>query len=254
MFKYSMINKKKRLICLLSICIINLFLLQSNIYGFGKSNKDDKEESIFINEKKTLKHLFKRVSGGSQKSNENDESCFSAFDSLNKINLNLYDTNRKTNCSNQDWVLFNIQPPNDRGVFTFNYDYLNANSIQIDYCQYSTVGWYENDFQYKLNEMMDLKNGTILNGDGDLFIYAACRARNSNRQFKTAYARILKSKESVKKLDKEPINVFMLGFDSVSRNQWRDSLPRSTNYFIKSLNATVLNGYNIVGDGTPAAV
>ncbi len=46
----------------------------------------------------------------------------------------------------------------------------------------------------------------------------------------------------------------MLGLDSVSRKKWLRHLPQSSEYLIKELGSSVLNGYNIVGDGTPAAL
>jgi len=46
----------------------------------------------------------------------------------------------------------------------------------------------------------------------------------------------------------------MFGFDSVSRLTWIRSLPRSYQYLVDQLGATVLRGYNVVGDGTPQAL
>jgi hypothetical protein len=48
-------------------------------------------------------------------------------------------------------------------------------------------------------------------------------------------------------------NVFMFGFDSVSRMSWIRMLPKSYEYMIK-MGFVVLKGYNIVGDGTPQAL
>lgn len=49
-------------------------------------------------------------------------------------------------------------------------------------------------------------------------------------------------------------NVLVLAFDSVSHNQFLRRLPLAYNYLTTKLNATVLNSYNIVGDGTNAAL
>ena len=46
----------------------------------------------------------------------------------------------------------------------------------------------------------------------------------------------------------------MFGFDSVSRLTWIRNLPRSYDYLVNQLGATVLEGYNVVGDGTPQAL
>lgn len=51
-----------------------------------------------------------------------------------------------------------------------------------------------------------------------------------------------------------PFNVIMYGFDSLSRNAWIRKLPKTYKYMTKNLNADILQGYNIVGDGTPQAL
>ncbi|EDW15152.1 uncharacterized protein LOC6573625 [Drosophila mojavensis] len=49
-------------------------------------------------------------------------------------------------------------------------------------------------------------------------------------------------------------NVLMFGFDSLSRNAFIRKLPRTYAYLTQQLGAIVLQGYNIVGDGTPQAL
>nr|XP_022914226.1 uncharacterized protein LOC111424779 isoform X1 [Onthophagus taurus] len=50
------------------------------------------------------------------------------------------------------------------------------------------------------------------------------------------------------------MNVLMFGLDSVSRNTFIRKLPLSYKYLVDVLGAHVLEGYNIVGDGTPQAL
>ncbi|KAI0240983.1 hypothetical protein LSAT2_003885, partial [Lamellibrachia satsuma] len=50
------------------------------------------------------------------------------------------------------------------------------------------------------------------------------------------------------------LNVLMIGFDSVSRLTWMRNLPKTYDYLVKVLGAVVLEGYNIVGDATTAAL
>jgi len=50
------------------------------------------------------------------------------------------------------------------------------------------------------------------------------------------------------------LNILLFGFDSVSRLTWMRNLPRSYQYIVDELRATVLRGYNVVGDGTPQAL
>lgn len=50
------------------------------------------------------------------------------------------------------------------------------------------------------------------------------------------------------------LNVLMFGFDSISRHTFTRKLPKSYEYLTKELDAFILEGYNIVGDGTPQAL
>lgn len=50
------------------------------------------------------------------------------------------------------------------------------------------------------------------------------------------------------------MNVLMFGFDSLSRNAFIRKLPKSYKYLTDTLDAVILQGYNIVGDGTPQAL
>lgn len=50
------------------------------------------------------------------------------------------------------------------------------------------------------------------------------------------------------------LSVFMFGFDSLSRMAWIRLLPKTREYLLQTLGGIELEGYNIVGDGTPAAL
>lgn len=54
--------------------------------------------------------------------------------------------------------------------------------------------------------------------------------------------------------DDRPFNVIMFGLDSMSRNAFMRKLPRTYQYLTTVLDADILKGYNIVGDGTPQAI
>ena len=51
-----------------------------------------------------------------------------------------------------------------------------------------------------------------------------------------------------------PLNVLIWGHDSLSRNMFIRKLPKSYKYLMENLGGIVLNGYNIVGDGTSQAL
>jgi len=50
------------------------------------------------------------------------------------------------------------------------------------------------------------------------------------------------------------MNVLMIGFDSVSRLTWMRNMPKTHEWFTNNMGGVVLEGYNIVGDGTPQAL
>jgi Protein of unknown function (DUF229) len=56
------------------------------------------------------------------------------------------------------------------------------------------------------------------------------------------------------KADGLPLNVIIWGFDSLSRNMFIRSLPQTYQYLKDHLEVAALEGYNIVGDGTPQAL
>lgn len=60
--------------------------------------------------------------------------------------------------------------------------------------------------------------------------------------------------KSQEEINQMPINVIMYGFDSLSRSAFIRKLPKTYSYLTKKLHADVLQGYNIVGDGTPQAI
>uniref|UniRef100_A0AC35U4Z7 Sulfatase domain-containing protein n=1 Tax=Rhabditophanes sp. KR3021 TaxID=114890 RepID=A0AC35U4Z7_9BILA len=49
------------------------------------------------------------------------------------------------------------------------------------------------------------------------------------------------------------LNVHIISFDSLSQMSYRRNLPKTVKYFEDTMKGVVLNGYNIVGDGTPQA-
>lgn len=79
----------------------------------------------------------------------------------------------------------------------------------------------------------------------------------SNRQYWNGLLTGLRKSDTLaqaKKAKDIPLNVIMYGFDSLSRNAFIRKLPNTYEYMVKHLGADVLQGYNIVGDGTPQAL
>ncbi|CAD7092544.1 unnamed protein product [Hermetia illucens] len=87
------------------------------------------------------------------------------------------------------------------------------------------------------------------------FAKATCKARNGDRWFGIVYGiRNIPSLHRSKKYAQPLLNVLMFGFDSLSRNAFIRKLPKTYEYLVNRLHAHILQGYNIVGDGTPQAL
>lgn len=54
--------------------------------------------------------------------------------------------------------------------------------------------------------------------------------------------------------ESDALDILVFGFDSVSRLTWMKQLPETHRYFVEKLGGIVVEGYNIVGDGTPQAL
>ncbi|GMS95831.1 hypothetical protein PENTCL1PPCAC_18006 [Pristionchus entomophagus] len=69
--------------------------------------------------------------------------------------------------------------------------------------------------------------------------------------------RLEKREEELKRAkrgeDWSGLDVYFLGFDSLSQMSFRRTLPKTVEFLENELGSVVLNGYNIVGDGTPQA-
>lgn len=49
----------------------------------------------------------------------------------------------------------------------------------------------------------------------------------------------------------KPMDVLLISYDSVSRSSWIRRATEATSYALDEMKFVLLNGYNIVGDGTP---
>ena len=159
-------------------------------------------------------------------------------------------------CSSEDWVYVDAD-----GKLFHNTDYLKQQGYVIKHCNYSSIHWLS-DNKVRKSESALIGNGESLNLDAEFF-QIECKLDTSNIDqknitYNTTFARIFKQNSQYNarkiKANKQPINVVMLSLDSVSRENWLSLLPKSSKYLLETLKSNILNGYNIVGDGTPAAL
>ena len=159
-------------------------------------------------------------------------------------------------CLSEDWVYVGAD-----GKLFYNTDFLKRQGYVIKHCNYTSIHWLR-DNMVKKAETILIGNGESLNLDAEFF-QIECKLDTSDINLKkitynTTFARIFKQNTqfNLKKINasKQAINVIMLSLDSVSRENWLSLLPKSSKYLLETLNSNILNGYNIVGDGTPAAL
>ncbi|KAK6195767.1 hypothetical protein SNE40_001124 [Patella caerulea] len=125
-------------------------------------------------------------------------------------------------------------------------------------CEYAPVVRGPNDYSARhMEHIKPMPDGAAMVSD---FFKAACVSINAKRYFNIhsgiAYNETLHKRAEKVKLPKTALglDVLMFGFDSLSRMTWIRKLPKTREYFLKTLKGIELEGYNIVGDGTPQAL
>jgi hypothetical protein len=172
-------------------------------------------------------------------------NCYQAFTTKN-INTNVK-LEPHPACLNKDWVIIHLD-----ATLTYNDVFLTKAGITIRSCSYQTISWSQDDFHFAKSDLITVMNGSRLDVNEDFF-QIKCESTNG-LEYSGVFARVFKPK-FVHNPNRQPINVMMLGLDSVSRDDWLTYLSKTSDFFLNQMNGTtVLNGYNIMGDGTPAAL
>ncbi|CEF69499.1 Protein of unknown function DUF229 family and Alkaline-phosphatase-like, core domain-containing protein [Strongyloides ratti] len=88
------------------------------------------------------------------------------------------------------------------------------------------------------------------------FFHIHCYSKKNNNKWDKYFMRSIVFKENIEKLNKkmdQNLNVHIISYDSLSQMAFRRLLPKTVKYFEDTMKGVILNGYNIVGDGTPQA-
>ena len=161
--------------------------------------------------------------------------------------LKLVKEKQHPECKEKDWVIVHSD-----GKLIYNTDYLTENKIWRINCSYNVIK-LNTDYDFKLEKAIPFTNNQSLDPNEEFFkINCDCIAANTTYQ--GFHARILQPKIKATKPSRKPINVFLLGLDSVSREKWLNGLPKSSRFLLHKMDALLLKGYNILGDGTPNAL
>lgn len=154
----------------------------------------------------------------------------------------------------QNWGFF------DRISHVWNLSKNISLTIESIRCKYRKVIRVD-DFRVQLGHFRDLLEGdTILDDVLEVECNGFRKIDNSSVKFENLYVQVVDT-EIGKKSEAEnmvnehgctPYDVMLISYDSVSRVSFVNRLKKTFDFINKSQNFFVLNGYNIVGDGTPA--
>ena len=144
----------------------------------------------------------------------------------------------------------------DRGMFQ-----ISASAIRRHgevKCVYTPLMRGRNDYTTIWGDpVVDVMSGMRLQTD---FFKVNCTAEDNSAYF-NIHAGITPVREPTPGPDASAgtqnplgLNILMIGFDSTSRLAWMRNVPKTYDYLVNILGATVMEGYNIVGDGTPRAL
>lgn len=121
-------------------------------------------------------------------------------------------------------------------------------------CDFTDIIRADNDFKWQYGDTT--KSVSTYELQKSDFARVQCYANNGDKW--TGKVIGIRNDEQIirrKGYNRQPqLSVLMLGFDSLSKNAWIRKLPKTYKYLTKFLGGDVLQGYNIVGDGTPQAL
>ena len=186
-----------------------------------------------------------------------DLSCYSVSD---VSNLTLY-THNQLNAHPaciQDLDLVYIHR---NSSILFNYAYLESKDIKFEKCVYSVITHFNNE-KASQSVPIPFQHGDTVDLNAEFFSISCLFQTSKYRKrryeyFRSISAHVFKKNKAFadRQLPKnQPINVMFLGLDSVSKENWLTMMPKSSYFLFNKLGSNLLNGYNIVGDGTPAAL
>ncbi|CAH0598635.1 unnamed protein product [Chrysodeixis includens] len=126
-------------------------------------------------------------------------------------------------------------------------------------CAYQDI-IYHTDNEYVLGPPTEVVGGDPYILDKSDHVKIKCRGTHDSSLLKSRWiGHAVGFRKSVERLPSPPYrkdtpNVLIFGFDSTSKNGFIRKMPKSYQYIMRHLEGTLLEGYNIVGDGTPAAL
>ena len=177
----------------------------------------------------------------------NNQACIhptiSKWKDFNESSIN---KNEKANCGmEEDWV------------YTGNGKFYISSSAVKKYgeinCIYTPIDNVNDNFK-RLKPVDPMLNNTNLLTDA----FEVMCTSTSGKKYSNIHACISQTPSSKTSSETstntDRFNVIILGLDSLSRAMFQRVLPNTHAYFTEVLGGTVLEGYNVVGDGTTFAI
>lgn len=147
-------------------------------------------------------------------------------------------------------------------------DILGIHAPNEPQCKYRNVTRPVDDFHLAYSNYSELLDGQVI---GSEVIEVECAAPRSRlaANFSNIYVQIVDKLDEIIKKKREkktsssslggeetcqPLNILLLSYDSMSRVSWFKRLPLTTEYTLNKSGFVLLQGFNIVGDGTPACM
>lgn len=230
----------------LALATMALFLYSHRGSRFTDANKDmfgGYETRYFVKDLSTSVNNSPR--------NEPQACVYPTLDVDDPIMMNFYKKMPKIVCKgDENWVYV------DNGTIRFSentkkkYDNIS--------CDFYPLVRGPGDYNFSYGEAIrNIEDGAPLVSD---FFKVVCQA-GKNSTYENIHAGVhvnatIRNRLRTVKLPANgiPMSIAFLGFDSMSRMSWLRRMPETRAYLVNELNAIELQGYNILGDGTPAAL
>ncbi|RNA39485.1 DUF229 domain containing [Brachionus plicatilis] len=189
-----------------------------------------------------------------EKVDQNHETC-----RIPELNYRIEKTNLKPNpvCQiERNWGSI------DRKTYSWSLDNEITQKISSINCKYRKISRID-DFRIHVGELKNLEEGNIITDDVfEVRCDGINKAKNNSEYFNNLYVQVVDvdiQKHEERKIDVDknecfPYDVILLSYDSVSRVSFVNGLKQTFEFINKTENFFVLGGYNILGDGTPAAL
>ena len=231
------------LAALMLSAILYLIVDVLNVTRVGKKQRKHRIHQYFINVSRTAKDE-KYLYVGNRKYESDHVTC-----SLPEVPLwspevrNYVKKPSQIQCNGEaDWVY------TQNGKFFISSEAVNYHG-RI-HCVYIPIVNVNDSFK-ELNPVVPMLNGSHLLSDA---FKVSCKAADRKR-YSNIHACIAPIyTQNIPEAKSDKFNIFIFGFDSISRNMFKRLLPKTHAYFTESLGGKILEGYNIIGDGTPQAL